>query len=137
MNNPITISTLVHSDLDTVWEAYTEPEHIKKWNFTNNTWCCPRSQSILKVWWRFTHTMSSRDGEMQFDFEGTYTRIIENELLAYMLDDERNVEIHFDDQWTLVEVTVNFEAEAENDRDAQKKWWESILSNFAWYAEGL
>lgn len=137
MKNTITISTLVHSDLNTVWEAYTKPEHIKKWNFASDGWCCLSSQSILKVGGRFTHTMSSKNGEMQFDFEWTYTDIIENELLAYMLDDERNVEVHFEDQWTLVEVTVNFEAEPKNNIDAQKKWWEAILSNFAWYAESL
>jgi len=137
MDNSIDVSTLIHADIDVIWDAYNNPEHIKEWYRASDAWYCPKSQSIFQVWGRFTHTMSSHDGEMHFDFEWTYTEIIENELVAYILDDERKVQVQFTDEDSLVKVTLNFEPDDQSDIQGQTLWWEAILSNFAWYAESL
>lgn len=137
MNNSVTISTPIHADIDTVWEAFNTPEHIRNWYIVSDAWCCPASQSMFREWGRFTHTMSSLDWGMQFNFEWLYTSIVENELVAYMLDDERKVEVRFVDEGTLINVTLEFEPQAKNETAAQKQLWEAVLSNFAGYAEAL
>lgn len=48
MNNPITISAEIYADIDTVWEAYNDPEHVKKWNAASDTWYCPYAESAFR-----------------------------------------------------------------------------------------
>ena len=137
MNNPITISVKIYADIDTVWEAYNTPKHIMKWNAASESWYCPNSESVFREWGGFTHTMASKDGSMRFNVEWTYTQIVENDLVAYHLSDERKVEVHFDDKGTSTEITISFEPESENNRKLQEQWWKAILDNFAQYAESL
>lgn len=137
MNNTISISVPIHSDINTVWDAFNAPEHIKKWYKVSDAWCCPQSQSMFREGGRFTHTMSSLDGGMQFNFEWIYTAIKVNELVSYMLDDDRRVEVTFVDEGTLINVTLEFEPEMRNDTAPQQQLWEAVLSSFASYAEGL
>lgn len=137
MNKSLTISAHIYADIDTVWDAYNSPRHITWWNAASKDWYCPKSQSIFKEWGRFTNTMASRDWSMKFDFEGTFTKIVDKQTVAYMLDNERNVEVKFQDLWESVTVSIEFEPEAKNDIDIQKNWWKAMLSNFAEYAESL
>jgi uncharacterized protein YndB with AHSA1/START domain len=48
MNTPITISVPIHADIDTVWEAYSTPEHIKNWYAASDAWYCPNSEGIFR-----------------------------------------------------------------------------------------
>lgn len=137
MNNPITVSAEIYAEIDTVWQAYNDPTHIKKWNAASDAWYCSHSESVFREWWGFTHTMASKDGSMQFDLEWTYTKIVENELVAYHLNDERKVEVVFKDDGSITEMSISFEPERENDNKVQQQWWNAILNNFAQYAESL
>lgn len=137
MNNQITVSTQIYADMEIIWEAYNNPEHIKKWHAASDAWFCSRSQSIFREWGGFTHTMASRDMSMQVDFEWTYTDIKECECIAYYLNDERKVEIHFNIEDSFIEITIHFEANTKSDMKAQEHLWKAILDSFARHAESL
>ena len=137
MNNPITVTVSIYADINIIWEAFNTPEHIKNWNALSDDWYCSKSQSIFKEGWMFNHTMASKDGNMRFDFEWTYTKIVDKELVCYTLDNGRKVAVYFQDEERLRSIRVDFEPGNENNTEAQKKWWEAILNNFAEYCESL
>jgi len=48
MNNPITVSAEIYAEIDTVWQAYNDPTHIKKWNAASDAWYCSHSESVFR-----------------------------------------------------------------------------------------
>lgn len=58
---------------------------------------------------------------MQFDLEGMYTKIVDNELVAYSLGDDRKVEIVFKADGTITELIISFEPERSNDVKVQEQ----------------
>lgn len=137
MKDTILIGVHIHSDIDTVWETYTNPEHIVHWNAASDDWHCPTATNELKVGGEFHSTMAARDDSMSFDFWGTYTQIIPHELIAYTMGDGRKAEVEFQNDGHCVNVIVEFEPESENSRELQEKGWGAILDNFAHYVSSL
>ena len=45
----ITIETTIDAPVDRVWEAYTVPEDITRWNFASDDWCCPSAEADLRL----------------------------------------------------------------------------------------
>ncbi len=74
--------------------------------------------------------MEAKDGSFGFDFEGTYTNIVENELIEYSFGD-RSARIEFSTVGDQVKVEVMFDPEDENSAELQKAGWKAILDNFA------
>lgn len=131
----ITIDTLVNAPLDAVWDRYTQPDHIIRWNFASDDWCCPRASNDLRVGGKMTSRMEAKDGSFGFDFEGTYTEVSQNAALAYALEDGREVRTTFVPEGDAVRVTTRFDAETENDLEMQRAGWQAILENFRRHAE--
>jgi uncharacterized protein YndB with AHSA1/START domain len=75
--------------------------------------------------------MEARDGSMGFNFEGRYTRIVEHELIEYMLEDGRIVTVEFVPAAAGVTVRETFDAENELAADQQRQGWQAILMRFA------
>ena len=48
MNNPITVSAEIYAEIDTVWQAYNDPTHIKKWNAASDAWYCSHSENVFR-----------------------------------------------------------------------------------------
>ena len=69
MTPTITIDTLVTAPLDRVWTCYTDPDHITRWNFANDDWCCPSAENDLRVGGTYKARMEAKDGSFGFDFE--------------------------------------------------------------------
>ena len=65
----ITIEATISANKQKVWDYYTNPEHITKWNFASNDWCCPLASNDLKVGGRYLARMEAKDGSFGFDFE--------------------------------------------------------------------
>lgn len=126
-----------HSDIATVWDAYTNPEHIKNWNAASDDWHCPEAINDLQVGGEFHSTMAARDGSGSFDFWGTYDEIIPHKLIAYTLWDGRKVEVEFQSDEHCTNVIVEFEPESENSKELQQNGWQSILNHFAEYVTTL
>jgi uncharacterized protein YndB with AHSA1/START domain len=74
--------------------------------------------------------MEAKDGSSAFDFEGTYTNIVEYELIEYSFGD-RSARIEFSTDGDQVKVEVMFDPEDENSAELQKAGWQAILDNFA------
>ena len=137
MTNPITVTTIVNVPLQTAWEYLTLPEHITKWNFASDDWECPTATNDLRVGGKFSYNMAAKDGSFSFDFDGTYTEVIENQLIKYELADGRKIEVTFKEVDGGVEVTEVFDPETENPRDMQQGGWQAILNNYKKYSESV
>ena len=91
----ITIETFVKSDITSVWKAWNTPDDIKRWNAASDDWHTTVSSIDLREGGQFKSRMEEKDGSMGFDFSGTYTRLIDNQLIEYDLDDGRSVRVSF------------------------------------------
>ena len=73
--NKIHIETRVYKDLQTTWECYTNPQHITKWNFASDDWCCPHAEVDLREGGKAVSRMEAKDGSFGFDFVVTYSEM--------------------------------------------------------------
>lgn len=133
----ITIKTKINAPIEKVWEFWTEPEHIKKWNNASDDWHTTAAENDLKVGGKFLSRMEAKDGSVGFDFYGIYDEVKLNHSIAYTLGDERKVRITFDSVEKKTEVTETFEAESENSVEMQEAGWQAILNNFKKYTEEI
>jgi len=131
----ITIDVLVRKPVEEIWEYFTEPVHIRNWNFASDDWHCPFAESELKVGGKFRYTMASKDGKHSFDFSGKFIDIGWWKFIKYELDDGRLVEIKFDECHEGTIIKEIFDAETIYPIDLQKAGWQAILNNFKIYAE--
>ncbi len=136
--NPITVSTVVSAPLETVWQAFTEPEHIKQWNFAHESWHCPEAVNDLRVGGTFSYHMAARDGSMAFDLVGKYTALEPHQSFEYALEDARKVRVTFEPLSSAqTRVTEIFDPEATNPEEMQRGGWQAILDNFKKHTESL
>jgi uncharacterized protein YndB with AHSA1/START domain len=131
----ITVTTLVEAPIEHVWECWTNPDHIMEWNHASDDWHCPAATNDLNIGGTFSSTMSANDGSVSFDFEGTYTDIVENERIEYSLADDRHISVTFEEESDKIRVTEVFDAENENPIEMQQAGWQAILDNFRDYTE--
>jgi uncharacterized protein YndB with AHSA1/START domain len=131
----ITVKTAVNASIEKVWECWTTPQHIMKWNNASDDWHTPYAENDLKVGGKFKYTMASRDGTMSFDFEGEYTLVEEYKAIEYVIADGRKVKISFEVTSNRVEVIESFDPETENPKEMQRGGWQAILDNFKKYVE--
>ena len=130
----ITIETLVRAPIDKVWRAYTSPEDIIQWNAALDDWHTTSSSVELRVGGIFSSRMEAKDGSFGFDFAGTYTKIIPNELIEYAFGD-RTASVQFMQTSDGVKVRITFVAETEHSVEEQEQGWQSILNKFASHVE--
>ncbi len=131
----ISINTTVNKDIRTVWNCYTQPDHITGWNFASDDWCCPRVENNLSVGGKYNARMEAKDGSFGFDFETTYDEVIPNQLIRYTMTDGRKATILFSENENATTITIDFEAENMNSEDLQRQGWQAILNNFKIYTE--
>lgn len=131
----ITIQRTINAPIQKVWDYYTQPEHITKWNFADVSWHCPSASNDLRVGGKMLARMEAKDGSFGFDFEGTYDEVEFNQSLVYTMPDKRNVRVAFEEIGNQTHVTVVFDAENMNPVEMQRQGWQSILNNFSNYVE--
>lgn len=132
----ITIESTVNAPVQRVWESWTNPEHITKWNAASDDWHAPWAENDLRVGGQLKCRMEAKDGTMGFEFAGTYDEVRLNEYMEYTLGDGRKVKVQFDNQGESTHVIESFEAEETNSLDMQRNGWQAILDNFKKYTEG-
>lgn len=137
MPSKITVKTSVNASIKTVWESWTNPEHIIHWNHASDDWHTPYAENDLRVGGKFSYTMAAKDGSFSFDFWGNYTDIQEHENLTIKLGDGRNLQISFAPDGDITHVTEAFDVEDENSAELQQRGWQAILDNFKKYTESL
>jgi uncharacterized protein YndB with AHSA1/START domain len=131
----ITIAAAVSAEASRVWDFWTQPEHITKWNFATDDWHCPYTENDLKVGGKYLARMEAKDGSFGFDFEAVYDEVIEREKIAYTMGDGRRAITRFEDLGGTTQVTTTFDAESSNPVEMQRAGWQAILDNFKRYAE--
>lgn len=131
----ITIETTVQAPIDKVWRAYTSPEDIIQWNAASDDWHTTSSSVELRVGSTFSSRMEAKDGSFGFDFAGTYTKIIPNELIEYEFFN-RSASVEFIQIQDGVKVRITFVAETEHSIEEQENGWQAILDKFARHVEG-
>jgi uncharacterized protein YndB with AHSA1/START domain len=132
----ITVEIEVEAPPKEVWDAWVTPDHITKWNFAIDAWCCPRAEVDLRVGGRFKYRMEAKDGSVGFDFEGVFTKVSPQQSLHFELGDDRLVTVEFMQTTNGTRIAETFEAEDENSAAQQKQGWQSILNNFKKHVEG-
>lgn len=133
----ITVEITVNKDLDFVWNSWTQPDHIFKWNHASDDWHTVRALNELKVGGKFFYRMEAKDGSFGFDFESNYELVNEKQELTYIMSDGRRATTIFQSKETETKVTTTFDPENENPIELQKAGWQAILNNFKTYAESI
>lgn len=134
-NKNITVKTTVHEPVQKVWEYWTEPKHITKWNNASDDWHTPIAENDLRVGGKFLTRMEAKDGSFGFDFGGIYDEVKLNEVISYTMGDGRKVNVTFKGQGNETEVIETFDAETTNPIEMQQAGWQAILDNFKKYVE--
>jgi len=133
----ITIEQTINANIDKVWDCWTNPKHITGWNFASADWHCPTAENNLTEGGSFSARMEAKDGSFGFDFGGTYTKVVPNELIEYSLGDERQVSVEFKIEGNSTKIIETFDAEEINSLELQRTGWMCILDNFKKYVEQL
>jgi uncharacterized protein YndB with AHSA1/START domain len=131
----ITVETLVNAGLNDVWNAWNNPADIKQWNSAEESWHTTRSKVDLREGGSFLSRMESKDGSQGFDFEGTYTRVVPHQTIAYRMSDGREATVEFAERSGGVLVKETFDAETEHPLEMQRAGWQAILDNFRRHVE--
>ena len=130
----ITIETKIAAPMADVWRAWTTPADIVQWNAASADWHTTRASVDLRVGGAFSSRMEAKDGSMGFDFAGTYTRVVEHQLIEASFG-ERSLLVEFLQRDDGVTVRETFEAESTHSIEQQRQGWQAILDNFARHVE--
>lgn len=133
----IRIGAVIQAPIDKVWEAWTQPEHVKQWNHASDDWHCPAASNEFRTGGTFSFTMAAKDGSFSFDFGGVYTAIEPHKMIHVTLEDGRIWKTWFTEKNGTVEIIEKFEAEQMNPLELQQGGWQAILNNFKQYTEQL
>ena len=131
----ITIENTINAPVKKVWEYWTKPEHITKWNNASDDWHSPHAQNDLRAGGSFAVRMEAKDGSMGFDFGGIYDAVRPEEYIEYTIGDGRKVKVIFSARGKTTKVVESFEAETTNSIEMQQGGWQAILDNFKKYTE--
>lgn len=134
MTVKITVEVMVNAPIDQVWQAWNAPDDIKQWNAASDDWHTTKSSVDLRVGGAYSSRMEAKDGSMGFDFAGTYTRIIEHELIESKFGD-RTLLVEFFSGEGGVRVRETFDAETVFPPEQQRAGWQAILNNFKRHIE--
>lgn len=135
MKKQIEISTKVNSEINKVWDYWTQPQHITKWNSPSEEWHTPTAKNDLRKGGKFSFRMEAKDGSTGFDFGGTYDVVRDKEFISYSLDDNRKVNISFEQMNGETLIIEKFEPESQNSENMQREGWQAILNKFKSYTE--
>lgn len=134
MTTRITVETLVNAPIAKVWSAYTTPEDIKQWNTASDDWHTIKATVDLQEGGTFSSRMEAKDGSFGFDFAGTYTKIVPQQLIEYSFGERTGI-VEFLSGESGVTVRSTFDAESVNPVEMQRQGWQAILNNFARHVE--
>lgn len=133
----ITVQNTIEASIDKVWDFWTIPEHIKKWNIAIDDWYTQDVKNDLRVNGKFQYKMVKRDGSLSFDFEGIYTKVESLSLIEYKLDDDRTGQVRFEKVENGVKITETFEPTKQDSEKMQEEWCQTVIDNFKKYVERI
>ncbi|CAD0006076.1 SRPBCC domain-containing protein [Flavobacterium chungangense] len=131
----ITVQTSVNASIEKVWEFWTTPKHIHKWNNPTDDWHTPAVENDVKAGGKFKYTMATKDESISFDYEGIYTKVDKFLVIEYQLVDNRTGSVQFEIQDDIVKITEIFEPEKTHPASEQKQFCQRVIDNFKKYTE--
>lgn len=131
----VTVQATVNAPVEKVWEYWTQPDHITKWNYASDDWHTPWAKADLREGGEFSARMEAKDGSMGFEFGGVYNAFRPNEYLEYTMGDGRQCKVSFTADGNTTKVVESFDAENTHPVEFQKAGWQAILDNFKKYTE--
>jgi uncharacterized protein YndB with AHSA1/START domain len=131
----LTVKAKVNAPIGKVWEYWSAPEHITKWNHASDDWHSPHATNDLRKGGKFTSRMEAKDGSFGFDFGGVYDEVITHKLIEYTMGDGRKVTVNFENDGNSTNVIETFDAEETHSLEMQQGGWQAILDNFKKYTE--
>jgi uncharacterized protein YndB with AHSA1/START domain len=134
MTEQITVEARIAAPMAQVWRAWNTPADIKQWNAASDDWHTTKSAVDLRVGGTFSSRMEAKDGSMGFDFAGTYTKIVEHQLIESSFGDRKLV-VEFVPAQDGVTVRETFDAETTFPLEQQRQGWQAILNNFKKHVE--
>ncbi|WP_312014267.1 SRPBCC domain-containing protein [Bradyrhizobium sp. ERR14] len=123
----ITVETSVAAPIDQVWQAYTTPADIVKWNTASDDWYTTKATVDLREGGALSSRMEAKDGSIGFDFAGTYTKIVEHKRIEYAFGD-RKADVEFAPGPNGIIVRVVFDSETAHSVEQQQGGWQAIPS---------
>ncbi|BDQ12061.1 SRPBCC domain-containing protein [Sediminibacterium sp. TEGAF015] len=130
----ITVQATISADKNKVWEYYTKPEHITKWNFADSSWHCPSATNEMHVGGHYVARMEANDGSFGFDFAAVYTEVNPGSDFTYEFGGRYST-VTFRETGDGTKVIVTFDPETQNPIELQRNGWQAILNNFKTYTE--
>jgi uncharacterized protein YndB with AHSA1/START domain len=130
----ITVEATVAAPIERVWRAWNMPEDIKQWNAASEDWHTTKAEVDLCLGGAFSSRMEAKDGSTGFDFAGTYTKVVEHQLIESAFGD-RALVVEFIAGKDGVLVRETFDAEATHSVEQQRGGWQAILNNFKKHVE--
>lgn len=130
----ITVEKLVRAPIEKVWHAWITPEDIVQWNAASDDWHTTKATVDLRPGGEFSSRMEAKDGSMGFDFAGTYTKVVPQQLIESSFGD-RVLQVEFVAAPGGVLVRETFDAESTHSQEQQRDGWQAILDNFARHVE--
>lgn len=134
-DNAATVEALIQAPVEKVWDMWTQPEHIKKWNQASDDWHTTASENDVQPGGKFSSRMEAKDGSMGFDFGGTHDEVIRHQLIRSTLGDGRKMSVEFQPEGNATQIYESFDLEKQNSAEMQRFGWQSILNNFKAYVE--
>ncbi|OWW23134.1 polyketide cyclase [Zobellia sp. OII3] len=135
MKNPLESETFINAPIEIVWDLWTNPKHIAKWNNMSDEWHTPITENDLRVGGRLFLRMEMKDSSDGFDYTCIYDDVVVNKKISHTTSDNRKTEILFLVIEDGVRLTETFEPESKTPLDIQKDFCQSILDNFKAYVE--
>lgn len=130
----ITVETTVSAPIEEVWRVWNTPDDIKQWNTPSKDWHTTQAAIDLRVGGSFSSRMEAKDGSTGFDFAGTYTKIVDHNLIESAFGD-RMLVVEFITGQDGVTVRETFDAETTHSIEYQRGGWQAILDNFKNHVE--
>jgi uncharacterized protein YndB with AHSA1/START domain len=75
-SSAITVRATIQCPVIKVWDLWTNPMHILKWNAASDTWHTTYATNEVRAQGRFCFRMEAKNGSIGFDFTGTYTKVV-------------------------------------------------------------
>ena len=132
----IQVETTINSSIEKVWNYWTLPEIITKWNQESTSWNCPKVEKDFVVGGRIIFTMAAKDGTTAHNFQGCYTKIVPHESIEFTTEDRQHVLVKFqklDDLTTRIVKVI--ESDDIQSLEQQKIGWQALLDGFKSYTE--
>jgi len=134
MSGKITVEAKILAPIAQVWSAWNTPDDIKQWNAASEDWHTTKAEIDLRVGGGFSARMEAKDGSMGFDFAGTYTKIVEHQLIESTFGGRMMV-VEFISGEDGVTIRETFDGESTHSVEQQRAGWQSILDNFKRHVE--